>query len=80
MLSLQYQNLYDVNKTSSGLNTYCKLEGLDTAYIRSTEKAGRRCLKSGILVVFGSLFNKRSMSEKGKEYKEATCAQPNMLL
>jgi|GEM_PF-5832583 len=70
MMSLQYQNLYDLNKSTDKLDAYCRLEGLDPAYIRSMMKAERSRLKSGISGAFGLLYRKRTVREKGAEYKE----------
>jgi len=70
MMSLQYQNLYDLNKSTDELDAYCRLEGLDPMYIRSTRRAGGGRLKPGISSAFGRLFGKRTLLEKGTEFKE----------
>lgn len=60
MMSLQYQDFYQANKIRDGLDTYCRLEGLDPLYVRSIGKEGKVRLESILISFFGRLSVKLS--------------------
>ena len=66
MMLLEYQNLNYSNKPADGLDAYCRLEGLDSVYIRSLQRLERNRNKSetrNVRKFLSRLFDKNSLRE-----------------
>lgn len=80
-MSLQCQNLYDANKASDGLDTYCRLEGLDPLYMRSMWNEERKKLNMGKSNFLGRLFGKLSgRTENSEDVAAINRTEPSGLI